>query len=59
MDESLDGRTAVILERADASDMEIHVEELGEYFETGKTPHSIVLTGDLDHKESEFLFPGE
>jgi len=35
--------------------MSVHVRRLGEEFDTGETPHSIVLTGKLGHKETEFL----
>jgi len=55
MDQDLEGRDAVVVERANSEDMKIHLEELGTDFETGKPPHCLVLKGETDHKEEEFL----
>lgn len=55
IDGSLEGRRIVVLERANADSMSVHVENLGEEFETGEPPHCIAIVGETDHKEEEFL----
>lgn len=57
MDESLEEREAVILQRANHEDQEVSPMELSEALgrEFGETPHSIILVGDTSHKEEEFL----
>ncbi len=50
-------REAVVLERANQSSQWITVARLDKITEEkfGRPPHSIVLTGEADHKEAEFL----
>lgn len=55
IDEELEDRRCVVLERANSDSTEIHVERLGEEFETGEPPHCIAIVGETDHKEEEFL----
>lgn len=55
IDEDLEGREIVVLERANAGSMKVQVESLGESFETGETPHCIAIVGETDHKEEEFM----
>ncbi|WEL20024.1 diphthine synthase [Candidatus Nanohalococcus occultus] len=55
IDESLEGRRAVLVERANADSMNAKVIELGEEFETGETPHCLAIVGKTDHMEEEFL----
>ncbi|MFB6190463.1 MAG: diphthine synthase [Candidatus Nanohaloarchaea archaeon] len=51
------GREAVVIERANHSSQWINVGRLEDMADAdlGRTPHSIVLVGEMDHKEQEFL----
>lgn len=53
MDSSLEGREAMILERANAEDQSVSHGKLGEIRPEGPTPHSIILVGEKSHKEEE------
>ena len=55
MDSELADREVVVVERANADDQEISVQELDEVSGLGETPHSIIFTGETSHKEEEFL----
>ena len=53
----LEDREALVLERANHDDMKIRLTSLEEASEDsfGKTPHSIILTGEKSFKEEEFV----
>lgn len=53
----LKDREAVIIQRANHDDMEVSLTSLEEASEDsfGKTPHSIILTGEKSFKEEEFV----
>jgi diphthine synthase len=57
MEPNLAERQTVVLERANQDSQEVSVMKLVEVAEKefGKTPHSILLTGDKSHKEEEFV----
>ena len=55
MDEELEDREGLILERANLNDQSIVHGELGEIEARGPTPHCIILVGDKSHKEEENL----
>ena len=55
MDEELEDREGLILERANLNDQSIVHGELGEIEAEGPTPHCIILVGDKSHKEEENL----
>ncbi len=50
-------RDALVLERANHDSQSVRVANLGELrdLELEEPPHSIILVGELDHKEEEFL----
>lgn len=57
IDETLDNRDAVLLERANDDTQKVSVMKLKEISDEnlGETPHSIIIIGDTSHKEDEFL----
>lgn len=57
LDEDLEDRQAVVLERANNEDQDITLAELGGFveFDFGKPPHCIILVGETSHMEEEFI----
>lgn len=57
IDQDLENREAVVLERANDDSQEVSVMKLEEISNTklGDAPHSIIIIGDTSHKEEEFL----
>jgi diphthine synthase len=57
LDLGLEDREAIVLERANHGDMKITLTSLEEASNSGfgKTPHSIILTGEKSFKEEEFI----
>lgn len=55
MNEELEGREAVILERANSDTQNIVHGRLGDVSPEGPAPHCVVLVGDKSHKEEENL----
>jgi diphthine synthase len=57
IDQDLEDREIVVLERANNENQEVSVMALKELSNTslGETPHSIIIIGDTSHKEEEFL----
>ncbi len=57
LDLGLEDREAIVLERANHNDMDVTLTSLEEASKDsfGKTPHSIILTGEKSFKEEEFI----
>jgi diphthine synthase len=55
MEQELESREALFLERANAEDQEVSHGELGNLQSSGEKPHCIVLVGEKSHKEEENL----
>ncbi|QKQ98873.1 diphthine synthase [Candidatus Nanohaloarchaea archaeon] len=57
LDEDLEDREAMVLERANNEDQNISLASLGELSEHdfGRPPHCIILVGETSHMEEEFI----
>lgn len=57
LEESLEDRKAVVLERANNEDQSISLADLGNFadHEFGEPPHCIILVGETSHMEQEFI----
>lgn len=57
IDQDLEGREAVVLERANDKSQNVSFMSLEELSNTqlGDTPHCVIIIGDTSHKEKEFL----
>lgn len=57
LDEGLEDREAIVLERANNEDQNISLSTLGELaeHEFGRPPHCIILVGETSHMEEEFI----
>lgn len=57
LDEGLEDRRAMVLERANNESQSISLAELGDFagHEFGEPPHCIILVGETSHMEQEFI----